>query len=114
MKHFIFKSTIERINLIIEEIGVQPTARNVVIPAHNAAAEAKSQKKGHSGVYSGAALELRNGDVITGKNSPLMHAPSAVVLNAIKYLAEVPSKIDLISPNIMVSIGDLKQELDEI
>lgn len=105
------KSTTDRINLIMEEIGVQTTSREVVIPAHNAADEAKSQKKGHSGVYSGAAIKLRNGKIITGKNSSLMHAPSAVVLNAIKFLAEVPSKIDLISPNIMESIGVLKSEL---
>ncbi len=105
------KSTIDRINQIMEEIGVQTTSRKVIIPAHNAADEARSQKKGHAGIYSGAAIELSNGTIITGKNSSLMHAPSAVVLNAIKYLAEVPSKIDLISPNIMESIGDLKSEL---
>ena len=39
--------------------------------------------------------------IITGKNSPLMHASSALILNTIKKLAGVPDEIHLLSPNII-------------
>jgi uncharacterized protein (UPF0371 family) len=37
-----------------------------------------------------------------------MHAASALVLNAIKKLAEIPDKIPLLSPSIIESVGELK------
>ena len=49
--------------------------------------------------------------MISGKNSPLMHAASSLVLNAVKHLARVPDAIHLLSPSITQSIGKLKQEV---
>ncbi len=83
----------------------------MVIPAREAALEAKEQGKGNNGIYSGAAIQLRDGRIIKGKNSPLMHAPSAVILNAIKKLANLPKDLHLLSPNILESIKDMKQDL---
>ncbi|MFC1461898.1 hypothetical protein ACFLQR_05210, partial [Verrucomicrobiota bacterium] len=57
------------------------------------------------------AIELRDGAIVTGKNSPLMHAASSLVLNTIKTLAEVPDKIHLLSPSITASIGKLKRDI---
>jgi uncharacterized protein (UPF0371 family) len=45
---------------------------------------------------------------VTGSNSPLMHAASSLVLNAIKTLAGIPDKIHLLAPSIIESIGNLK------
>jgi len=53
-------------------------------------------------------MELRDGSIVTGKNSPLMHAASALVLNAVKKLAGIPDKIPLLSPSIIESVGELK------
>jgi uncharacterized protein (UPF0371 family) len=105
------RQTVERIKSIIDECQLNPTDRKVVLAARNAAIEAQQTGKGNAGIYSGAAIELRDGLIITGKNSQLMHASSAVVLNAIKKLAGVPDKIKLLSPNIIESIGKLKQQL---
>ncbi|QEE17576.2 DUF1846 domain-containing protein [Promethearchaeum syntrophicum] len=105
------KSTTDRINLIMEEVGVSPTDRVIVQPARKAAEKAKKRGKGHSGIFSGAAILLSDGTIVTGKNSPLMHAPSAVIINAIKIIAKIPKKIYLLSPNIMESIGELKESL---
>ena len=105
------KSTTDRINLIMEEVGVSPTDRVIVQPAREAAERAKERGKGHSGIYSGAAIQQSDGTIVTGKNSPLMHAPSAVIINATKILAKIPKNIYLLSPNIMESIGDLKESL---
>ncbi len=46
-----------------------------------------------------------------GHNSPLMHASSALVLNAIKVMAGIPKHLDLISPAVIESIGTLRKDL---
>jgi uncharacterized protein (UPF0371 family) len=107
------KTTIDRINMIMQELQINPTDRLVVKYARDAAAQAQAHQKGHCGIYSGAAIELPNGKFVTGKNSPLMHASSALVLNAIKELAGIPNQLDLISFNIIESIGHLKQQLQD-
>jgi uncharacterized protein (UPF0371 family) len=40
-----------------------------------------------------------------------MHAGSSLVLNAIKHLAEIPSKIPLLSPGIVDAITNLKETI---
>ena len=54
---------------------------------------------------------MKDSSIVTGKNSPLMHAASSLILNAIKELAEIPDKIHLLSPNIIESIGKLKKSI---
>ena len=49
-----------------------------------------------------------NGSYITGSNSPLLHAASSLVINAIKQLADIPKKIHLLPHNITESIGNFK------
>ncbi|MCK7469720.1 MAG: DUF1846 domain-containing protein [Desulfomicrobium escambiense] len=53
-----------------------PRTGRVVGPARRAAEEARAAGKGNKGVFVGAAMELRDGTIVTGKNSPLMHAAS--------------------------------------
>lgn len=53
------------------------------------------------------ALTLKN-KTITGKASPLLSAPSALILNAIKYLSKLPDNMELLSPNILEPILNLK------
>ena len=86
--------------------------RPVVLPARAAASAAEEKAdKGHHGVFSGAAVGLPNGEIVAGHNSPLMHASSALVLNAIKNLAKIPEHLDLISPTVIESIGTLRKDL---
>jgi len=47
---------------------------------------------------------------VTGVNSPLMHAASSAVLNALKQMAELPAKLHLLSAGIIESIARLKQD----
>jgi uncharacterized protein (UPF0371 family) len=49
--------------------------------------------------------------IVTGRNSPLMHASSALVLNAVKKLAGIPDTIHLLSPGIIESVADLKEKI---
>ena len=108
---FVDKGTVQRIEMIMEEMDLKPTYRKVVGSAIGAAEEAQGKKRGSEGIFCGAAIELKSGTIITGKNSELMHAASSLVLNAIKELAEIPDKIHLLSPAIIESIANLKKNI---
>jgi uncharacterized protein (UPF0371 family) len=101
----------ERSELLVSEVGAKLEDRWVVGRARQAAAEAEAQGKGNQGIFCGAAVELPDGTIVTGKNSPLMHAASAVVLNAIKRMAGIPESIHLLSPATMQSIASLKKDI---
>lgn len=109
---FVEKDVLERSELILKEAGGSEQERNVVEPARAAARDAEhSEDKGNDGIYCGAAMELKDGTIITGKNSPLLHAASALILNATKYLAELPDELFLIPENIIESIRHLKKDI---
>lgn len=105
------RETVERVEMLLKELDVKLEDRNVVPPARQAGVEAHQPEKGNEGVFCGAAIELEDGAIITGRNSPLMHAASSLVLNAIKHLAELPHRLPLLSENIIQSIGSLKQDI---
>ena len=73
--------------------------------------DAEKEGLGNEGIYCGAAIELRDGTIITGKNSPLMHAASSTLLNAIKVLAALPDEMHLLSPGVIESVRHLKLDL---
>jgi uncharacterized protein (UPF0371 family) len=108
---FVTKDTVERAQLLMEELGAGPTDRRVVAPAREAAQEARTAGKGNKGIFCGAAIELADGRIITGKNSPLMHASASLVMNAIKMLAEIPERLHLLSPTVIQSITSLKKDI---
>ncbi|MCJ7811699.1 DUF1846 domain-containing protein [bacterium] len=108
---FVDKETVQRIELLMNELNITQEIRKVVRPAREAAQEGQKRGKGHDGIYCGAALELKDGSIITGKNSPLMHAASSLILNAVKRLAGIPDEIHLLAPNITESIGNFKKEI---
>ena len=105
------RETVQRVELLMEELDVKPEDRRVVGPARQAAHEGRQKNKGNEGIYCGAALELRDDSIITGKNFPLMHAASSLVLNATKRLAGIPDNIHLLSPHVIESIGSLKTDI---
>jgi uncharacterized protein (UPF0371 family) len=111
MMGFMDKETSQRVELIMEEMGVAPDDRRVVGAARKAAEDAQRLHKGHDGFFCGAAIELQDGTLVTGKNFALMHASSSLILNAIKKLAEIPDKLHLLSPNVIEQIGSLKKHI---
>jgi uncharacterized protein (UPF0371 family) len=106
---FASEETVQRVELLMKEMGVDPSMRKVVQPSRAAAENARSRKDGNEGVFCGAALALPDGAIITGKNSSLMHATSALVLNAVKKLGGIPDQIHLLSPSIIESVARLKE-----
>jgi uncharacterized protein (UPF0371 family) len=104
--------TVRRVETLMEEYQVRPENRPTVVPARDAAGEAEhSSGKGHEGVFVGASLQLPDGSIATGRNSPLMHAASSLVINSIKQLAGIPRKLELLGDNIIGSVANVKKEL---
>jgi uncharacterized protein (UPF0371 family) len=104
---FADKETVQRVELLMEDMHIKPEDRGVVGPARRASEEAKETGKGNEGIFCGAAIELRDGTIITGKNSVLMHSAASLVLNAVKHLAEIPDRIHLLSPTVINAITSL-------
>ena len=55
-------------------------------------------------------IKLPNNEIITGKESDLLSAPSALIINAIKTLSKIPDNIDLLSPMILEPILKQRKE----
>ncbi len=108
---FTDKETVQRVELFIKDFKLTPENRKVVMPARQAVEEAQRDKKGNEGVFCGAAIELQDGTIVTGNNSSRFHAASSVVIHAIKHLAGIPDKIQLLPPYITGAISSLKTEI---
>ncbi|MFY9398573.1 MAG: DUF1846 domain-containing protein [Desulfomonilia bacterium] len=109
---FTDRDTVQRVELLLKDFGITPEYRSVVLPARQAAREAMSDAtRGNEGIYCGAAIELKDGTIITGSNSPMMHAASSLILRAIKHLAEIPPKLELLPTNIIESLRGFKTDI---
>ena len=51
-------------------------------------------------------------NIITGKQTDLMTAPGAAIINSIKYLSQIPDDIPLLSPTVLEPILKLKKEMN--
>lgn len=93
---------VDKIKLIMGQIGTTIHDRQIVDVAM-----AKAVKEDVPVV----AFCLEDGTIIMGKQSQLLTATSAALLNVIKYLAGIKDKLKLISPNIFKSLQKLKREV---
>ena len=105
------KAVPDRVKLLMDELGVNELDRSVVAPARQAAQDAEKSGKGNDNVFCGAALELHDGTIVIGRNSPLLHAASSCIINAIKHLAGLPDDLRLLSPQVIDSLSRLKHDV---
>ena len=106
------RDTLDRVKVLMDNLGLKETDRPVVEPARSAAIRASQTKgKGNDGFYCGAAIELPDGSIVTGTNSPLMHAASSCLLNAVKKSAKLPDELQLIAPGVIESVRLLKKNI---
>lgn len=103
--------TVDRIELLMQKLDLAPEDRSVVKPARQAGQDAMNQGKGRNGIFCGAAVQLKDGRVVVGKNSEQMHAAASMVLNAIKVLSGIPDQIHLIAPQVVQSIVHMKHDI---
>jgi uncharacterized protein (UPF0371 family) len=108
-KGYVDKETFNRIKLIMDELNLKQEDRRVVVPARERSAELKKASCKNE-VCPVVALELQDGTILTGKSSEVMDATAAVVVNAIKHLANIADGMHLISPVILEPIINLKSK----
>ncbi len=92
-------STIGKLKLLMTQARIGPEDR--------AFAMAARKKKAETG-QPAAALELHDGRVVVGKTSDLLGASSALLLNALKTLAGIDKKVNLIAPSVIEPVQELK------
>ncbi len=85
--------------LIMNRCDLRVSDRRVVTVAR-----AKAEATG----MPAAAMELADGKIVTGKTSDFLGASSAMLLNALKYLAGLDDELLLISREIIEPITELK------
>ena len=106
------REVVDRVEVLMKEFDIGPEDRPVVAGARQAARAAETRDgKGNQGVFVGACLQLHDGRLVLGRNSPLLHAASSLLLNAVKELAGIPHRLDLLSGNIIESIAELKKDI---
>ncbi len=105
------QDTVDRIQILLRKLKITPEDRPVVKLARQAGKDALKSGKGCNGIYCGASVQLKDGTIVVGKNSEIMHAAASVVINAIKELAGIPDKIPLIAPQVIQSIVHMKHDI---
>ncbi len=107
------RDSVARADALMQKLGLKPEDRIPVEAARQAAQNAKEAGKGKAGgeIVSGAAIQLKDGRIITGRNSDEMHAAAAMMLNAVKVLSGIPAQIPLIAPNVIQSIAHMKHDI---
>ena len=97
------EDTYKKIRLLMDKLNINEDILDVVKPA----LDKKANENGKPAI----AMKIGR-QIITGKQSDLLTAPGAVILNAIKKLSNIPDDIDLLSPNVLEPILKLKQEMN--
>ncbi|MBP1758070.1 MAG: hypothetical protein H6Q61_319 [Firmicutes bacterium] len=90
---------IYRIELLMKELSLTAQSRTVVKPALEVAELTCAPA---------AAIQVPDGNILTGKTSPLLGAASALLLNALKYLGGIDAEVHLIGPEVIEPVQELK------
>lgn len=104
-------SVLERAKLIMDDFGLKPEDRSVVVPAREYAEKKRlcDEEKFQNVVV--MAIKMPDGSIVTGRSSRRMVAAAAAVLNAVKQLSGQADDLYLITPSILKGIQDLKTEV---
>lgn len=92
-------SEVYKIELLMKQAKISADFRKVVGVAMEKAAANHSPA---------AAMELPDGQIVTGKTSDLLGSSAALLLNAVKALGQIPDEIHLIAPSAIEPIQKLK------
>lgn len=89
------EAEVNKIKLLFKQAGIDVSYRKTV-----KAARERAEKSG----LPCSAIELTDGTIITAETSPLLGPSSALILNAVKYLAEIDHFIKLIPQELIEPI----------
>ena len=92
-------SEVTKISLLFKQAGIDISYRKCV-----EAARTRAEKSG----LPSSAIELQDGTIITAESSELLGPSSALILNAIKYLADIDHSLKLIPQELIEPIQHTK------
>ena len=95
------ESEINKISLLFKQAGIDISYRKTVAAARN-----RAEISGRPC----SAIELNDGTIITAESSELLGPSSALILNAIKHLANIPHELKLIPQELIEPIQHTKLE----
>ena len=93
------KEEAEKIRLLMKHLNLDDTLRPVI-----GAARERAESTGAPAL----AIELPDGEIITGKTTDLLGPSAAVILNAVKRLGNISKNIHLIPPEVIEPVQELK------
>lgn len=96
------ESEVNKIALLMKQAGIDISYRRTIAAARNRAAESGT---------AASAIELADGTIITAKTSELLGPSAALLINAIKHLAELPHELKLLPQDFIEPIQHTKTEL---
>ncbi|MBQ9986130.1 MAG: DUF1846 domain-containing protein [Oscillospiraceae bacterium] len=96
-------AAVTKVELLMKQAGISPEDRAVV-----GAALLKSETCGGEPAI---AIELPDGRIITGRNTPLLGPSASALLNAVKVLGDIDDSVHLIPPEVIEPIQKLKTEI---
>ncbi len=92
-------AVVQKLEFIMNKADVSPDDRPIIATALKVAEETGEPA---------AALELPDGRIVTGKTKNLLGSSSALLLNALKALADIPDDTHLLSPAVIEPVQKLK------
>jgi uncharacterized protein (UPF0371 family) len=109
-KGLLGQDELDRMLMIMDELGLKPEDRRVVVPARERVARLRQECEDADGLNA-VAIELADGEIITGKSSEVMDAAASALLNAVKHYAQIADDLHLISPVVLEPMRSLKSQL---
>ncbi|NMP36783.1 MAG: DUF1846 domain-containing protein [Clostridiales bacterium] len=96
-------SAVAKIESLMNQTGIDLSQRRVIEAAVSRSASTENQPA--------VAIELPNGEIVTGKTSELLGASSAALLNAAKAIGGIEDEVLLIDPAVIEPIQSLKTNI---
>ena len=100
-KGIVTAKEVEIIKKLMNKLEITPQDRDIIKFAND-----KAEKDSTNAL----AIKLEDGRVITGKETELLSASSALFINTIKELSGIPDDVYLLSPSVLESIFKMKQQ----
>lgn len=103
------EALLQKAKLLMQQLNLSEEQRAPVLPARTKLQYLQEYENTEDA--SVLAFQLANGQLITGKKSSLMDAPSAALLNTLKVLSNCDDAFHLLSPEILQPIITLKKQM---
>lgn len=102
-KHgLVSESAAQKASLLMNELKITALDRKVVLPARE-----KSELAGVPAM----AIQLPNGEIVTGKQTEQMQPSATLILNTLKRISGISDDVMLIAPEVLDTIMKLKREI---